>query len=399
VSRERGAALVPVQSRGDIVDEGQPILGVDGHTELSLRGIRDTFNPTEALWDRQLRAGVWAPTLGTESITSTLICLIGVDRWDAAAWPSLGATPAAALRAARERLAGTPYPGGLGLLVWANALYGDADLEQVLRETGLDLGDRRTFSAGLTSMEASWLLSGLLHEYSRRPATGTRDFVDAVLTDVHQRLDAAGSGLMPHATTRAPLGHRVRRHVANFADQIYALQALSFASMTIDSAGSYTRARTLGTRLLELQGPLGQWWWQYDSRTGTTADRYPVYSVHQHAMAPMALLAYSAAARERGDDPGIADPIRLSAGWEERNELGLSLVEPGRTIWRSVEIEAGRLGRTARHARVLVGRGAGEPTDRLPALVLNRETRPYEWAWHLYAQAILTGRERSLHLV
>ncbi|GAA4556787.1 hypothetical protein [Pseudonocardia xishanensis] len=381
------------------MDEGQPILGVDGHTELSLRGIRDTFNSAEALWDRQLRAGVWAPTLGTEAITSTLICLIGVDRWDATAWSTVGATPAAALGAARARLAATPYPGGLGLLVWANALHGDADLERLLRETGLDIGDRSSFSRTMTSMEASWLLSGLLHEYSRRPATSTREFADAVLTDIHERLDAAGSGLMPHATTRAPVGHRLRRHIANFADQIYALQALSFASVTIDSAGSYARARTLADRLLELQGPLGQWWWQYDSRTGSTADRYPVYSVHQHAMAPMALLAYSAAARERGDEPDLASPIVLSAGWEERNELGLSLVEPGRTIWRSVEIEAGRIGRTARHARVLAGRGRGEPGDRLPALVLNRETRPYEWAWHLYAQAILTGRDRTLHLV
>lgn len=381
------------------MDEGQPVPGVDGYTELSVRGIRDTWNPSAGLWDRQLRDGVWAPTLGTESITSTLICLIGVDRWDPTAWRSIGADPAAALTAARETLAGTPYPGGLGLLVWAHALHGDADLAHLLRETGLDLGDRRTFSRGITSMEASWLLSGLLHEYARRPTAATREFVDAVLADVHARLDDAGSGLMPHATTQAPLAHRACRHIANFADQIYTLQALSFAAMTIDSEGSYLRARTLGTRLLELQGPLGQWWWQYDSRSGATADRYPVYSVHQHAMAPMALLAYRAAAQERGDAPEVVEPVQRSAGWEGRNELGIDLVEPDRTIWRSVEVREGRVGRTARHARVWVGRGAGQAGDRLPALVLNRETRPYEWAWHLYVQAILTGRDRALHLV
>ncbi|WP_181781111.1 hypothetical protein [Pseudonocardia pini] len=380
------------------MDEGQPI-GVEGHVELSVRGIRDSWNPAEALWDRQLRTGTWGPTLGTEAITSTLICLIGVDRWDPSAWQTIGASPAAALRAARERLAATPYPGGLGLLVWANALHGEADLEQLLRETGLELGDRRTFSTTITSMEASWLLSGLLHEYSRRPAESTREFADAVMTDVHARFDEAGSDVMPHATKRAALGHRARRHVANFADQIYALQALSFASTTIDSAGSYDRARRLATRLMELQGPLGQWWWQYDSRTGETADRYPVYSVHQHAMAPMALLAYAAAVRERGEDPEVAAAVERSATWVDRNELGRSMVDPDRTIWRSVEIESGRFGRTARHAKVLAGRGDGEGGDRLPALVLNRETRPYEWAWHLYAQAILTGRERSLHLI
>ncbi len=49
--------------------------------------------------------------------------------------------------------------------------------------------------------------------------------------------------------------------------------------------GSETAAAICG-----LQGPEGQWWWHYDTRNGSVVEGYPVYSVHQHAMAPMALL-------------------------------------------------------------------------------------------------------------
>ena len=42
---------------------------------------------------------------------------------------------------------------------------------------------------------------------------------------------------------------------------------------------------------------MGQWWWHYDSLTGNVFQRYPVYAVHQHGMAPMALFALADAAR------------------------------------------------------------------------------------------------------
>ncbi len=46
----------------------------------------------------------------------------------------------------------------------------------------------------------------------------------------------------------------------------------------------------MAAAICRAQGADGQWWWHYDARTGGTVEGYPVYSVHQHAMAPMALL-------------------------------------------------------------------------------------------------------------
>ena len=50
-------------------------------------------------------------------------------------------------------------------------------------------------------------------------------------------------------------------------------------------------ARQCAQHICALQGKSGQWWWHYDYRTGEILEGYPVYSVHQDAMAPMALLA------------------------------------------------------------------------------------------------------------
>jgi hypothetical protein len=46
-----------------------------------------------------------------------------------------------------------------------------------------------------------------------------------------------------------------------------------------------------GRGLCEAQGPLGQWWWHYNSLTGRVPEGYSVFSVHQHAMGSMPLFA------------------------------------------------------------------------------------------------------------
>ena len=62
------------------------------------------------------------------------------------------------------------------------------------------------------------------------------------------------------------------------------------ASITVDWHRVDGARLTTDTVICELQGPDGQWWWHYDTRTGKVVEGYPVYSVHQDSMAPMALL-------------------------------------------------------------------------------------------------------------
>ena len=77
--------------------------------------------------------------------------------------------------------------------------------------------------------------------------------------------------------------------------------------------------------LCRLQGPAGQWWWIYDVERGTPAIRYPVYSIHQDAMGPMALLAVSLASEHKRD---YTDAI-----WKSLNGFTTVLSVQIRRLW------------------------------------------------------------------
>ena len=70
----------------------------------------------------------------------------------------------------------------------------------------------------------------------------------------------------------------------------------------------------------------------YNVRTGQVVDAYPVYSVHQDGMAPMALLKLV-----RMGDRNYVSAINKGLDWlNKRNALELDMVdEKWRTIWRA----------------------------------------------------------------
>jgi hypothetical protein len=92
-------------------------------------------------------------------------------------------------------------------------------------------------------------------------------------------------------------------------------------------------------------------------------------------------------ALEAAGGPSFASASARGVAWLSGNELGLDLVDGGAgTVWRSVVRREGTASRSARRVASLLGCPAGveAPPDRLS---LNRETRPYEWAWYLFASS------------
>jgi hypothetical protein len=354
--------------------------------------LREALDPETHLFDRQLRDRRWEPTRASEDLTSTAICLVGLHR--AGVDPrAVGLEPARTLAALRDVWWARSYPGALGLLVWANAVWDGPGIDRLLRTLGTSLGRSGVATATLTTMETAWLVSGLAHEWRRSRRAATRIALDAALAELLARHDPA-THLFRHASAAASLRHRVRRFVANFADQIYAVQATAFAAACGVRADALAASQAGAARLASLQGPLGQWWWHYDPRDGRVAQTFPVYSVHQHAMAPMALAALAAAG---GPDHRAA--AELGYRWIVRNETRAPLLdEEAGTIWRSLERDEGGVPRLARHARIVVGWKGGGGAAAPPRLRVNHETRPYEWGWCLYAGAIAAGADRRGHL-
>ncbi|WP_327692017.1 MULTISPECIES: hypothetical protein [unclassified Streptomyces] len=281
-----------------------------------------------------------------------------------------------------ESLPAVTNLGDAALIAWAAAETEHPKLSDALdRVEALNVAGQPQYT-----VEAAWVLSAL---------AAARDTVDVErrFTAARDRLLRARIGnspLFPHATAPG-LVPWYRAHVSCFADQTYPLQALARAHASGDGdPEALAASEACAARICELQGEGGQWWWHYDARTGGVVEGYPVYSVHQHAMAPTALFDLADAG---GTDFGAA--IRKGLRWMtdvpelagSQHREPMILDELGAT-WRKVY--RGDPKKAVRAARGLSTRVA--PGLRLKSLdrvyrplSVDRECRPYEFGWMLYA--------------
>lgn len=359
------------------------------------RSLADSYDRQRNLFAHQLLDGRWVEVdhvYPHETLTSSCIALLGLAR-SGTSFVEAGVDPHACIDAVAGEIRRTGYRGGVGLALWANAVVdGVRDAAGYLGTVGLTLdGLVRDLIPTFTTMETAWCASGLLHEARRTGDRATTVAAQRVVDELRTNRYSGATQLMRHAGPGATAVHRARGHIANFADQIYSLQAFAFASLVLDDAAALGAGSSLARRHASLQGDRGQWWWHYDASRGHVALRFAVYSVHQHGMAPMALAAI--------DDAGGGNFVAnadASLAWIDHNESGRSMFDAERaTIWRSLERVEPRLAGRARGALEALGVADDRPAE----VELNRETRPYEWAWCLYAAAIATGVEPGRSLV
>ncbi|WP_405727046.1 hypothetical protein OG885_05810 [Streptomyces sp. NBC_00028] len=282
-----------------------------------------------------------------------------------------------------ESLPGVTNLGDAALIAWAAAETAHPKLSDALaRVEALDAYDKPQYT-----VEAAWVLSA--YAAARDTVDVERRFASARDRLLRARIGAGP--LFPHATAPGLLPW-YRAHVSCFADQTYPLQALALAHASGDGdAEALAAAEACAQRICELQGDGGQWWWHYDARTGGVIEGYPVYSVHQHAMAPTALFDLTDAG---GSDFGAA--IRKGLRWmtdvpelSERPDVREPLILDDLGVtWRKVY--RGDPKKAVRAARGLTTRAV--PGLRLGVLdrvyrplSVDRECRPYEFGWMLHA--------------
>ena len=268
--------------------------------------------------------------------------------------------------------------GAVALAGWARAEVAGEISEPVYDRL---LTEVRTGTAQPT-VDFAWTLTALLAALAVQDRTELRQAAGIAA----ERLLAAqgGQGIWGHHLPMSALA-RYRAHVGCFADQVYPIQALARYARATGDDRALAAANRCARRIVELQGPAGQWWWHYDARTGDVVEGYPVYSVHQHAMAPMALFDLLEAG---GDDHRTA--ILDGVGWLRRHpEPGGELIDSATgAIWRKIgRREPRKATRSLRAVSTSVS-----PGWRLRALdalfkpgELDYECRPYELGWLLYA--------------
>ena len=171
------------------------------------------------------------------------------------------------------------------------------------------------------------------------------------------------------------------------------MQALARAAARTGNRDWLAAANRTAARICELQGDHGQWWWHYDDRDGNVVEAFPVYSVHQHAMAPMVLFDLW----EAGGDDHRGEIDRGVRWLDTHPEVVEELVsERSGLVWRKVgRREPPKAARAVHAATTAVRPGTRVPgLDRvLPPAVVDHECRPYELGWLLYAWLPGGGRD------
>jgi hypothetical protein len=188
-------------------------------------------------------------------------------------------------------------------------------------------------------------------------------------------------GLFGHMSTEKSLMGRLRGRIGSFADQVYPIYAMSKFAKAFHVEDPLGPALECATAICAAQGKSGQWWWLYDARSGRVSSRYPVYSVHQHGMAPMCLFAV-----EETTGQSFRESIYQGLRWiYGENELGIDMRDGAQSlIWRCLapgnwqtkfwEMAWSAIRPTNEHMQV-------------PSLEVLYEQRPYEFGWLLFAFA------------
>ena len=286
-----------------------------------------------------------------------------------------GANAVALAEATADRARDHRDPGAVALAAWAAAEVADTYRPELFE---LLLAVLKSSDA-VPTVDVAWMITAAIAAADLGDSIEVRD-------RAADRLAAAQGeqGLFPH-TLPARASGRLRAHVGSFADQVYPLQSFARLAAVQHSPEPLSAANRTATTLCDLQGTAGQWWWHYDARTGAVVEKYPVYSVHQHAMAPMVLFDLLSAG---GEDH--SENIARGVNWLRIHpEVMDDLVSPVHgVVWRKVgRREPKKASRSLSAVTTAVRPGAHLPgVDRLfPPERIDYECRPYELGWLLYA--------------
>ena len=179
----------------------------------------------------------------------------------------------------------------------------------------------------------------------------------------------------------------LRGRIGSFADQIYPVYAMSKFAATFHVEEPLDLHSNAAARSVERKANSDNGGGSMIRRSGHISSRYPVYSVHQHGMAPMGLFAL-----EEATGQSFSEHIFRGLRWiYGTNELGRDIRDLSQNlIWRCI-LPKSKQTKYWDTALSLV-RSPKDNASVGPLKILF-EDRPYEFGWLLYAFARFNGSE------
>ncbi|MGA3199242.1 MAG: hypothetical protein ABSD89_07520 [Halobacteriota archaeon] len=362
---------VPIDNCGSQLD-------IPALNALALRSLVSLFEEKEKLFSRRVTLTEDGFYREGPSRKRTIIALLGLQRLA----ESGGAAPVDVASIRDGILEDTSWVrsvGDLGLQTWLTAECAPERLEILLNE--LDFGKAlNTFSDGRQACTKglALFLAGIAHARLACPGT-LPDLTDVAVDTYHLLQDNQSEGrIFGHAAFPRFLQHAFCSRFGTFADQIYAIYALTTFARAFQIEEPLGSALGCANSLRALQGEMGQWWYLYDKSACRVVNRYPVFSLHQDGIAPVSLLALGEATGQ-----SFHEPVYKGLSWiAGANELGDDLRNQDRgLIWDSIAPRR----RIANYWEATLNFMNISHGPRVESLRIRYEARPDHFGWLLYA--------------
>ena len=356
--------------------------------DFAIKGLIPMLYPEKSIFCERIRKAENGIVCEGESFRYTIITLLGLKRYEQ--YFTLSPIPIIHIfNKMLNRISTIKNAGDAGLFLWLTAMVEPDKLIEI--NNILDIANTwpsyQDAAKGLTT-ELSWLLTGICYTIEKEGKALA--MLNDTAVEVFKRIknNYSKKGLFGHQSGKT-IGGAIRGNIGCFADQVYPIYALAKFSETHDEKEALTMARQCSQAICELQGAYGQWWWHYDVTNGKVAGRYPVFSVHQEGMAPMALIA---ASEKTGENYETC--IYKGIDWiTGKNELGIDFRDDKRNvIWRNLHRPKWK------QRQELLSAMIGMDTIKKDAkdLEILYECRPYNFGWLLYALAEKSGKFRPM---
>ena len=353
------------------------IAGLDTLISVAIQGLISMYDHESHMFcARKVRVGTDIKNEGF-SYWETLNALIGLNeayQYDL----NISFDVETVTRYHIDRAADLEDPKHLGAYLWLVA--------RSMPETLIDVYEKIVLSHALDrfndnregrTIDLCFLLIGLSEI---RLSDGEEpDYLDELAYMIRQLLFMCYGGFgvfrSVHHLKQAP---KKRVKYGRFTDQVFAIYAFMRYAQAFDDPQSLDIALECANHLVKNQGELGQWWDLYEVEKGKVARKYPVYSMHQDALAPLALLGIG---ERTGQD--FEEAVNYGIVWLSRNnEIDIPMISPSlQVIWEGIH-DAKRKLYTHEPFSALTYRPSKEKPRTLTAAF---ECRPSHLGWLLFA--------------